>query len=303
MLLSRKVISRSIILVIVIILLYPLLFNKTERRPFTGTRLSEVTYSEITFENGEVDLAGMLMIPDGTGPFPAVVFIHGSGTSQRDSPWYLSVAKHFQENGIAVLLPDKRGSVKSGGDWKTASFIDLSEDKLGAIAYLKNQDQFQYSNIGIIGMSQGGWVAPVTESSIQDISFLITMSGAAVTTDEQLMFEEVNNLVEMGMYPLIAQIVAPLTTFFVKQRSFWKQIGGFDPIPYGKTVSVPAFATFGENDKNAPVEESVKRLQNIGNDNIKIRTYSDGGHAISDPISHKVQQELLDDLVIFVGSV
>ena len=94
-------------------------FTKPERRRFQGVELEDVSYQEVSFLNTaqDLELAGMLFVPDGKGPFPAAVIIHGSGTSRRDSAWYLTLTQYLQENGIVVLLPDKRGSEKSAGDW------------------------------------------------------------------------------------------------------------------------------------------------------------------------------------------
>lgn len=65
-----------------------------------------------------------------------VVIIHGGGTSQRDNDWHLSMVSYLQSNEVLVLLPDKRGSEKSAGDWRTASFEDLATDTLAAVQYL-----------------------------------------------------------------------------------------------------------------------------------------------------------------------
>jgi hypothetical protein len=81
-------------------------------RALEGVKLADSEYREVRFRNaiGGVDLAGMLFVPQGEGPFPSAVIIHGSGTSRRDNAWYLTLCTHLQRNGIAVLLPDKRGS-------------------------------------------------------------------------------------------------------------------------------------------------------------------------------------------------
>lgn len=200
-----------VLVVIIVILLIPLIFKDEPRASLVGPSLSDIEYTEISFANGNLQLAGMLILPEGEGPFPTVVIIHGSGTSYRDSKWYLTVAKHLQENGVAVLLPDKRGSEKSEGDWRTASFEDLAEDTISAIEYIKNQDHFDYSSIGVVGMSQGGWIAPLVATKSDDVSFVVSMSGAGVTTDEQLLYEEINNITQKGTYPFVAKLIAPLT--------------------------------------------------------------------------------------------
>ncbi len=126
-------------LLVVPILIAP--FTGSESRRFEGVRLADTTFREVRFWNAEqdLDLSGMLFLPDGDGPFPAAVIIHGSGTSQRDSAWYLTLTQHLQQGGIAVLLPDKRGSEQSEGNWHTASFEDLATDTLAGIAFLRAQ--------------------------------------------------------------------------------------------------------------------------------------------------------------------
>ncbi len=287
--------------VLVIILLIPFVSKGEQRGALHGPDLSEVKYTEIFFNNGDLQLAGMLILAEGEGPFPVAVIIHGSGTSHRNSKWYLTVAKHLQENDVAVLLPDKQGSEKSEGDWRSANFDDLAGDTINAIEFIKTQDQFDYSAIGLIGMSQGGWIAPLAAAKSEDVSFVVSMSGAAVTTDEQLLYEEINNNIEIGTYPFIAKPIAPLTTNNIQQMDFWRPIAGYDPLSHWEKIEAPCFAALGENDKNVPVEESVDRFRALEKEML-IKTCSDGGHGITDQNSGKVQDEFLNDLTEFIAN-
>ena len=288
-----------VLIALVVILLIPFILKDEPRASLRGPDLSEIEYTEIFFNNGNLQLAGMLIVPEGEGPFPAAVIIHGSGTSQRNSRWYLVVAKHLQDNGIAVLLPDKRGSEKSEGDWRTSTFEDLAGDTISAIELVKGQEQFDVSYIGVVGMSQGGWIAPLVATESEDVSFVVSMSGAAVTTDEQLLYEEVNSIAGMGTYQVVAELIAPITTNNIKNMEFWSYIAEFDPLPYWEKVKVPGFAAYGGNDINVPVEESVKRLQAIDKEML-IKVYPDGGHGITDPSTGKLQDEFLNDLTEFI---
>ncbi len=288
-----------VVVVVAVIFLIPFIFKGEARAALVGPTLSEIEYTEVSFNNGDLQLAGMLILPEGEGPFPVAVIIHGSGTSRRDSKWYLTVAKHLQDNGIAVLLPDKRGSEESEGDWRGASFDDLAGDTLSAISYIKDQNQFEYSTIGILGMSQGGWIAPLVATKSDDISFVVSMSGAGVTTDEQLLFEESNAIAEMGTYPFVARLIAPMTTKNIQRMDFWRPISGYDPLPYWERIEVPCFAAFGGDDKNVPVEESVTRLQALEKEML-IKVYPDGGHGITNPNTGEVLSTYLSDLVDFI---
>jgi len=296
---AGKRIVGIIALALVVFLAIPFIFKPKPRASLQGPSLSEMEYTEIHFNNGDLPLAGMLFVPEGEGPFPTVVIIHGSGTSHRDSKWYLSVTQHLLDNGIAVLLPDKRGSEKSEGEWRGASFEDLAGDALSAVEYLKSQDHLEYSSIGLLGMSQGGWIAPLAASKSDDISFVVSMSGAFVTTDEQLLYEEINSIHQMGTYMFLAELIAPLTTKNIQKMDFWLPLAGYDPLPYWEMVDVPAFAAFGGGDVNVPVAESIQRLQSLGKE-VKYEVYPEGGHGITDPNSGKVQIAYLNDLVTFI---
>lgn len=292
------------ILILMTLLSIPFLFKQKNNVKLFGPDLSEIKYSEISYDNkpANLKLAGMLMLPEGTGPFPSAILIHGSGPSRRNNAWYLSVARHLQENGIAVLLPDKRGCEKSQGNWIGANFEDLSTDVLGSVEFVKNQKIYNSLYVGIIGMSQGGWIAPVAATKTDDISFVVNMSGAVVTTDEQLLYEEINNL-DPYTYSFMARLIAPVTSASLKKKDFFAPIAGFDPVPYLKKVKVPVFYAFGGNDKNVPVDASILRLKENKLNDFKIKVYPDGGHAITDAGTDKVSELFLNDLTGFINQV
>lgn len=257
-------------------------------RTFTSVALDETTFTEISFSNTrqQLQLAGLLFVPAGTGPFPAAVIVHGSGTSNRRNGWYLTLTKYLQQSGIVVLLPDKRGSEKSEGDWRTADFHDLATDTLAAIDYLKGQEIVGVSGIGVIGMSQGGWIAPIVANEAKDLDFMVSIVGSAVSPNEQLLYEENYNLQQMGFLPGVSNVIAVLSTAWIKnigQREFWDGIGDHDPVEYWRDLDVDALALFGREDTNVPTEASVARLQSLDNPRITIRIFDGSGHPLEEP--------------------
>src|SRR5439155_3907294 len=81
---------------------------------------------EVRFANGDVALAGTLLLPPGPGPHPACVVVHGSGGQWRDC--VRLIADFLASVGVAALAYDKRGTGASTGDWDRASLPDLAED-------------------------------------------------------------------------------------------------------------------------------------------------------------------------------
>jgi dipeptidyl aminopeptidase/acylaminoacyl peptidase len=286
---------------LVLLVMAPRAFKDFSRHPLAGPTLDQLEYDEISFLNGDLLLGGMLFLPDGDGPFPGAVIIHGSGTSRRENAWYLTIALTLQSQGVAVLLPDKRGSEQSEGDWRDTRFEELATDTEAAFRYATQVPAIDPQRIGLVGMSQGGWIAPLVASNNPDVAFVVSMSGAGVTTDEQLLFEETNTIEEIGTFRFIAKLVAPITVKGIKTRDTWRALAGFDPMPYWAKVSAPVFAAFGEGDRNVPVQESVQRFEALPYD-ITLRIYPDGGHGLTDPDTGRVQQSYLDDLIAFVSS-
>jgi dienelactone hydrolase len=280
----------------------------SESRQYDGVSLGDTVYSEVSFQNNlqGLNLGGMLFVPAGSGPFPAAVVIHGSGTSSRQNRWYLTLAHYLQQNGIAVLLPDKRGSEQSEGDWRTADFEDLATDTLVAIEFMQQQDLLPVSGVGIVGMSQGGWIAPIVARDSDDLAFVVNMVGSAVTPNEQLLYEENYNIQQMGFLPGISYVIALASSAHirnVRRPDFYGRVGDYDPVPLWSAMSIDVLALYGLDDTNVPSEESAARLNNLGKDNIEVRVFEGSGHALQDPVgagNNIIRREALDAIVSLI---
>lgn len=305
-----RLVLLAIILILLIVPVLTVQLYKSEGRSLRGVELEDTKYTEINFQNTtqNIHLGGMLFVPQGQGPFPAVVIIHGSGTSNRENRWYLTLTQYLQDHGIVVLLPDKRGSERSQGDWHTSNFADLATDTLAALQFLQDQDLAAISQVGIVGMSQGGWIAPLVASQSSEVTFLVNVVGAAVSTHEQLLYEENNNLREMGFFPGISNLIAYLSTAYLRnvgQREFWDAIGDFDPLPYWQQLTVSSLVLYGQADSNVPSVESAVNLRSLESPHIQVMIYEGSGHALEDPVdqgSSIFREDALRSIMDFVLS-
>jgi len=299
------------ILVILAIVFGPVIVTQAapvEERTYQQVHLADLEYTEVSFHNEvqDLDLAGMLFIPDGEGPFPAVVIIHGSLASERDSNWYTTISNYMQKNGVVVLLPDKRGCEKSQGDWYTSSLEDLATDTLAAIDFMISQEIVGVSKLGIIGMSQGGIIAPIVASQSSDLDFVINMVGSSITMHEQLLYEENFVWQETGFLPFVANLISYPDTFVYEKvtgREWYDAVGNFDPLPYWRKVNTPVLVLFGSDDHNVDSAESKVRLEALGKDNIMVNMYEGSGHALQDPPGagdHYIREEALSDMLNFI---
>ena len=149
----------------------------------------------VHFASNGITLAGTLVLPEGSQTHPAVVLFHGSGPQTRD----LFTARWFASQGIAALAYDKRGVGESGGDFRKVPFMELCDDGLGAIQYLKSRKEIDAKRIGVWGLSQGGWLGPLAASRSADVAFVIAVSGPGVSPGEQMIVYYANELREQGV--------------------------------------------------------------------------------------------------------
>lgn len=149
----------------------------------TARRLDLYGSDDVTFQSGDVSLAGRLLLPKGRGRHPAVVFAHGSGPQDQASG--LPFVHFLVERGIAILGYDKRGVGGSGGDWKQSGFETLADDLLAGVRFLKGRPEIDPKRIGILGVSQGGWLGPLAASRSKGVAFVVSVSGPGVSPAEQ----------------------------------------------------------------------------------------------------------------------
>ena len=175
----------------------PLIFRRVESlptiaRPQEPKKPYPYTEEEVSYDNkpGGAHLAGTLTLPPGTGPFPAVLLITGSGMQDRDESLmghrpFLVLADHLTRKGIAVLRVDDRGMGGSTGGVVNATTEDFAGDAQAGIEFLKTRNkQIDAGKIGLIGHSEGAVIAAMIAARTQDVAFIVMMAGTGVSGAE-----------------------------------------------------------------------------------------------------------------------
>lgn len=139
-------------------------------RRLAGRRVRLVE-REVTIPNGDIRLAGTLILPPGRGPHPAVVYVQGSGPETRRIPRY--VADFLAYHGVAVLVSDKRGTGGSTGNWNGLSHADWASDVEAELDFLRQQPGVDSTRLGLLGNSEGGFVVPMVAARRSDVRFLV----------------------------------------------------------------------------------------------------------------------------------
>jgi pimeloyl-ACP methyl ester carboxylesterase len=138
-------------------------------------------------------------VPRSKGPFPAVILITGSGPQDRDETIlghkpFLVLADYLTRHGIAVLRVDDRGVGGSTGSVWGSTSADFAEDVLAGVAFLKTRPEINPAQIGLIGHSEGGMIAPMVASRSKDIAFIVSLAGPGVPGHEILYTQSAGGL-------------------------------------------------------------------------------------------------------------
>jgi uncharacterized protein len=152
---------------------------------------------DVHFLNPKADivLAGTLTMPQKEGNFPAVILITGSGPQNRDEELlghkpFLVLSDYLTRRGIAVLRVDDRGTFESKGIFKTATSMDFSTDVEAALDYLLTRKEINKKEIGLVGHSEGGLIAPMVASRRKDVSFIVLLAGPGISGERILLMQE-----------------------------------------------------------------------------------------------------------------
>ncbi len=151
---------------------------------------------EIEFQTKDnLKLSGTLTLPRKNKEFPIVIIISGSGPQNRDGEMfghkpYWVLADHLTKNGIGVLRFDERGVGESQGNFEEATIATFTSDIESAIKYLQDKKDINTNQLGLIGHSLGGIIAPKIASKNKDIAFIVLMAAPGVNGDQLMLSQK-----------------------------------------------------------------------------------------------------------------
>lgn len=162
-----------------------------EPKPPFPYRAQDVNFASVP----GVQLAGTILLPAGDGPFPAVVFVTGSGPQNRDEELlghkpFLVIADYLARHGIASLRYDDRGTAKSTGSFANGTSADFADDAEAAVRFLRTQPGIARDRVGIVGHSEGGAIAPMVAARSRDVAFIVLLSGPGIPGDSILLLQQ-----------------------------------------------------------------------------------------------------------------
>ncbi|MHA4893561.1 alpha/beta hydrolase [Pedobacter sp. PWIIR3] len=141
----------------------------------------------VTFKNTDtITFGGTISFPEAHWNGTAVVLMSGTGKQDRDAmmaghPWFKTIAEYLNSQGLVVLRMDDRGTGETNGTYEDATTADFAKDALAAVAYLKTRKDLKIRKIGLLGHSEGGASISIAAAQSDDVAFLISLSGLALT--------------------------------------------------------------------------------------------------------------------------
>jgi len=168
-----------------------------QSRPQTPKPPFDYKVDSVEYDNADktVHLGATLTYPKTGGPFAVAVMITGSGLQDRDETIFehrpfAVIADYLTRSGVAVLRVDDRTKGKSTGDVLHASSADYANDVITSIQYLLSRKEIDKNKIGVIGHSEGGFIAPMVYTKWPQLAFIISLAGTGVSGAEILLKQQ-----------------------------------------------------------------------------------------------------------------
>ena len=263
-------------------------------------------------------LAYTATLPDASGPVPGVVLITGSGPQDRDETIaghkpFAVLADHLTRAGVAVLRYDDRGVGRSAGTFEGATSRDFAGDAEAALAALRGlaaERGVTLSGEGLLGHSEGGWVAalaatktdaapdfvvalaapfvPMTDVLVRQTEDALALRGAdeaqvtvAVATQRRLVEAAAIDAAPEAACDALRDAAAglPLSTQEEAQAlcaPWFYELFRIDPAAAFAGIDVPVLAVFGGRDRQVSAEASVPVAEGLGS--VETLVFPDANH-------------------------
>jgi dienelactone hydrolase len=221
---------------------------------------------DVTIGDDQWKLPGTLTLPNGAGPFPGVVLVHGSGPNDRDesvggTKVFRDLAEGLASRGIAVLRYEKRTrqySTKMAGLHGLTVDEETVEDAARASAVLRGQKEVNPQKVYVVGHSLGGYVAPRIAAEDGKLAGLVLLAANARPIEDLVVEQaEYLGIPQRDLDGIKAQakrvkqleaadIDAP--ALLGMPVSYLLDLKTYDPVASAKKLTIPILVLQGERD-------------------------------------------------------
>lgn len=256
------------------------------------------TKTDVSFGGAEPHVNGTFYLPEGEGPFPAVILVGGASSNQRSQWSYRSRADYYARMGVAALIYDRRDFLTPLPDGAFPGFQTQADDIIAARALLAARDDIDGDAIGLHAGSQGVWLSTIAEGQGSDFAFLIFTGVPAVTPADSQFQTTIHGMRDDGIAEEeIAKAVAYLRLYFyvaetgegwdtlevamaaaegetwfyyvdqprtIEDLNWWHRVMTYQPREDLTRITAPILAMSGSADWIAPPEENLPLIEEYG---------------------------------------
>lgn len=247
---------------------------------------------DVTVDAGGWPLPGVLALPNGAGPHPVVVLVHGSGPGDRDQTIgpnkpFRDLALGLASRGVAVLRYDKRTRTHGARLAGVTGFTvkeEVIDDVVAGVKLLRSIGDIDPKRIFVAGHSLGGMLIPrIAAATGADLRGVIVMAGA-VRSLEQSIVDQTRYMAmadgkvgpeEQKQIDAFEQFAARVKTLQASDppvsvagisapSSYWVDLRGYNPPLVAQKVMLPMLVLQGERDYQVTMDDFAKWKAALG---------------------------------------
>lgn len=255
---------------------------------------------EVVFGIPGWELPGTLTLPQGEGPFPALLLVHGSGSNDRDET--LLANKPFRDlswglasRGIASLRYDKRTYVHGNKIEDLSQFTveeEVIEDALAALEFLRSQEEINPQEVFILGHSLGGQLVPeiarrdgkvagviilagptrpLSEIVVEQTEYIFSLDGQIDEKEKEWLEEIKKGRDLLKNHELREDEIVPGLGSYA---SYWYDLEKRNPVAEARKLSCPLLILQGERDYQVTMVDFNNWKEGLSSqDNVTFKLY------------------------------
>ena len=285
---------------------------------------------EMTVGTDQWKLPGTLTVPKGSGPYPAIVLVHGSGPNDRDETIFATkvfkdLAEGLASHGIAVLRYEKRTKLYGARVAGMQNFTVDDEtvtDAARALALLRTQKEVNPQRVYMLGHSLGGYVSPRIAEEDGKLAGIVVLAGNARPI-EDLIVEQAEYLgmpakqleglkAQAARVKALESADADAPKVMGMPVSYLLDLKGYDPVAAAKKLTVPMLFLQGERDFQVTTKDlALWKTGLAGRKDVTFKTYPALNHLFvagegkSTEAEYRkpghVAPEVIDDIAKWMG--
>ncbi|MGH7949385.1 MAG: alpha/beta fold hydrolase [Candidatus Binataceae bacterium] len=243
---------------------------------------------------GATKLPGTLTVPNGSGPFPAAILVHGSGPQNRDETIganrpFRDIAEGLSSRGVMVLRYDKRTYAGLIVDPQNVNVdVEVIDDAVAAVKFLRTRRDVASDRIFVIGHSLGAYLAPEIALKSKPTAGIVLLAPMGRKLPEVIV--EQTRFLGQGSPDAVAEIERkanllsshkmPQTERFLgAPASYYYDLDARDEVAIARSLDEPILILHGGRDYQV-IDKDIERWERglSGRATVKVKKFPSLNH-------------------------